>query len=639
MIELKTSNYLKEQLKALPQSQGIYLMKDKNQNIIYIGKAKSLKNRIRSYFSKGNHTYKSNLLSQHIADFDYIITNSEVEAFILEANLIKKHQPKFNIRLKDDKTYPFIKITNEDFPRIIKTRDVKNDGSQYFGPFTNIDALNKILGVLKDIFSYRSCKKSISNKKIKQSLSSKMDYKKTRACLNYHIDKCVGVCIGKVQQSEYQELIDKISLFLLGNNQELIDKIEEIMYNASKEQNFEKAARFRDSVYALKDIAHKQIVSFKENINQDIVSIARDEKESGIQLLCIRNGRLIGQNFYLMDNSYGESDSEILNSFFQQHYKIGAQIPCEILLSVRLNENQKNILVEWLESVKDIKSAKSIKTIKNAKNTKVKIFTQRRGIRKDLIEMSIKNGIENLKKSIIKRDYILNKNKESILQLKKYLNMDNVPSHIEGFDVSNVQGTDAVASMVVFKDGIPSKKEYRKFKIQSVKQIDDFAMIKEVIFRRYKKILDENKKLPDLILIDGGKGQLGAACSILKELGILNHTIKIIGLAKKEEEIFLYNKDLPLIIPKHSKALHLLQRVRDEAHRFALSFHRNLRSKRLTHSILDDISGIGKVKRNMLFKSFGSIEKIKSARIEELILVKGISIKNAKDIKKFLKDK
>jgi excinuclease ABC subunit C len=602
---------LEEHLKLLPDKPGVYMMKDETGEIIYIGKAKSLRKRVRSYFRKGNHTYKTRIMVDFISDIDYILTDTEVEAFILEANLIKKYQPKYNIRLKDDKTYPYIKITlNEDFPRIYKTRIVKNDGGRYFGPYANVDAIYKTIDILKDLFSLRTCKKNLRE-----------DKPEKRPCLNYYIDKCLGPCIGAVSRDTYHKLIKQVVLFLSGHQDELIDRVKEQMYEAAKVKNFERAARFRDAMQALVKISEQQKVMSDKNIDRDVIALARMDEDASIQLLMIRNGRLIDQDYFFMDGSENEEERDIIFSFLQQYYDNAPQIPDEIILSVELIREQKDLLKKWL---------------KGKKGRELKIYLPVRGEKRRLIEMAEQNALENLKKETIKRKYEEARTIKAVSQLGQELELEERPDHIEGFDISNIQGTDPVASMVVFKNGVPSKCDYRRFKIKTVEGPNDFAMMKEVIYRRYSRVVEEGQKLPDLILIDGGKGQLNSSYEVLCKLGLSKQAI--IGLAKREEEVFFPGKKEPVIIPRNSVALYLLQRVRDESHRFAITYHRKLRLRRLTYSMLDDIPGIGPKRRQALLQHFGSLEKIKKAKIGQLKEVEGISSKTARIIYEFLRE-
>ena len=605
-----TNQQIEAQLKELPAQPGVYMMKDETGMIIYVGKAKSLRSRVRSYFRKNNQSYKTQLLLNYIYDFDYIITDTEVEAYILEANLIKKHQPKFNIRLKDDKSYPFIKVTkNLDFPRVFKTRLVKNDGAEYFGPFADVDAIYKTLDVIKDIFQLRSCKKEII-----------AGQPEAKPCLNYHIDKCLGPCIGAVSREEYHELIDQVMLFLSGRQEELKAEVQKMMEKAAQQRNYEKAARFRDALQAFAKLSESQKVMSDKNIDQDVVALVEGENDLAcVQLLLVRNGRLIGQEYFILQGTEEESKAEMMGSFLQQYYEQAAGIPDELLLNTDLA--YRELLEERLAALK---------------SKKVKILLPQKGDKKKMLEMAEKNAAQNLKKEDIRSKYEKQRTSGAVKKLAEILELEKEPHYIEGFDISNIQGTDTVASMVVFKNGRPSKQDYRRFKIESVKGPDDFSSMKEVVERRYARLLREDRKLPDLILIDGGKGQLSAAYEVLKLLGI--EDLAIIGLAKKEEEIFKPGQSEPIIIAHHSPALQLLQRVRDEAHRFALSYHRKLRSRRLTHSMLDEIPGVGEKRRNALLQHFGSLAKIREAKIWQLKEVEGISAKTARKIYDYLRE-
>ncbi len=601
---------LEEQLKQVPDQPGVYRMRDESGVIIYVGKAKSLRNRVRSYFRQGNHTFKTKIMVDHIDDFDYIITDTEVEAFILEANMIKKYQPKFNIRLKDDKSYPFIKITvTEDFPRIFKTRLVKNDGNKYFGPFADVNAIYKTIDVIKDLFQLRTCKKDII-------AGEKAD----RPCLNYHINKCLGPCIGAVSKEDYAELIDQVSLFLSGRQEDLIKEVEAKMQQAAEVKNYEKAARFRDALAAFKRLGEQQKVMSDKNIDQDIVALLTGENgQACCQLLLVRGGRLIGQEYFILEGANAESEANLMSSFLQQYYEQAATYPDELLLNQDLVE--ENLLADRLAQ---------------KKGKQVKINFPQKGAKKRLLEMAERNASQNLKREEIKARYEEKRTSGAVEELGEILELDNPPVYIEGFDISNIQGTNTVASLVVFRNGKSARQDYRRFKIKTVAGPDDYASMREVVERRYTKLLREDLPLPDLILIDGGKGQLNAAYGVLDHLGLGDQPI--IGLAKREEEIFLPGQSEPVIIPLHSTALHLLQRVRDEAHRFAVNYHRKLRSRRLTHSMLDDIPGVGPGRRQSLLQHFGSLGKIRKATIGQLKEVEGISTKTARKIFDYLRE-
>ncbi len=602
--------HIEAQLKELPRQPGVYMMKDETGMVIYVGKAKSLRSRVRSYFRKNNQTYKTQMLVKYIDDFDYIMTDTEVEAYILEANLIKKYQPKFNIRLKDDKSYPYIKVTkNVDFPRVFKTRIVKNDGAEYFGPFADVDAIYKTLDVIKDIFKLRSCKKELDAAN-----------PEAKPCLNYHIDKCLGPCIGAVSKEDYHELIDQVMLFLSGRQEELRKEVEKKMMQAAEERNYEKAARFRDALKAFEKLSESQKVMTDKNIDQDVVALVEGENDTACtQLLIVRNGRLIGQEYFILQGTDEESESEIMGSFLQQYYQQAAGIPDELILNTDLAYQE---LLE--QRLADIKGKKVI------------IHQPQKGDKRKMIEMAERNAAQNLKKEDIRSKYEEKRTSGAVEKLGEVLELETPPYYIEGFDISNIQGTDSVASMVVFKNGRPSKQDYRRFKIKTVEGPDDFSSMKEVVERRYARLLREDKKLPDLILIDGGKGQLNAAFEVLQLLGI--EDLPIIGLAKREEEIFRPGERDPITLPHHTPTLQLLQRVRDEAHRFAVSYHRKLRSRRLTHSMLDEIPGVGPKRRNALLQHFGSLAKIREAKIWQLKNVEGVSAKTARKIYDYLRE-
>lgn len=600
---------LQEKLKILPKQPGVYLMKDKYDEIIYVGKAKVLRNRVRSYFQDSrNHSYKTDIMKQHIADFDYLVTDSEVEALILESNLIKKHQPHFNIRLKDDKTYPFIKVTiKEDYPRVYKTRLVKKDGARYFGPFADVNAVYKTLKILQKLFPIRLCKKRIVDGEFVE-----------RGCLNYHIKKCQGPCVGAISKNEYHQMVREVILFLEGKSDQLIRDLKVRMQQAAEGLDFEQAAFYRDSIKAIEKTTQSQKVVAEDLVDRDVIAVAMEEDKACLQVLIIRQGRLMGQEYFIMEGTAEEELGEVLSAFMKQYYLNQPILPREILLEISVSDEEA--IDEWL---------------RNVAGRKVALHVPQKGMKRRLVEMAQKNAQENLKKEKIKEAFSSDRPLKGVKELQQYLMMEKPPIRIEGFDISHIQGTDTVASMVVFENGKPKKEDYRRFKIQVAEgSPDDFASMNEVVGRRYRRVTEEGLKMPDLILIDGGKGQLNAAINILQDLGIYNQPI--FGLAKREEEVFIPDRSDPIIIPRQSEALYLIQRVRDEAHRFAVSFHRQLRSKRMTHTLIDEIPGVGPKRRQALLQHFGSLEKIRSASIEELCEVEGISQKTAEVIREFL---
>jgi len=596
---------LKEKVKNLPKEPGVYLMKDNLGKIIYVGKAKSLKNRVGSYFQSSKHQrFKTKVLVENIIDFDYIITDTEVEALILENNLIKKYHPKYNIQLKDDKTYPYIKVTlDEVYPRIFKTRIVKSDGARYFGPYTDAKAVNDILELLHDMFKLRTCKRSLTEKKEK------------RACLNFHIKKCVAPCINEISVEEYNRLIEKSIMILEGKEGNLVKELESQMEKAAADLNFEAAAKLRDQIRAIDKVTQKQKIVSDKLINQDIIALAQADNDICVQLLIVRSGRLIGKEDFI----FKESDDlkETLTAFLQQYYDNAYYIPEEILLEIEIEDLE--LINQWLTE---------------RKGSKVELKVPKIGEKKELVQMAYRNARYNLKEYRFKQKFQSLKASTGVVELQEYLGLEEMPYRIEGFDISHVQGTDTVASMVVFENGEPKKSDYRRFKIKHGQGNNDFLSMSEVVTRRYSRLLEGGKKFPDLILIDGGKGQLAAAVEILNNLGRPGE--QIIGLAKREEEVFLPGQSEPIILPRNSQALYLIQRVRDEAHRFAVSYHRKLRSRRLTHSMIDEIPGVGPKRRESLLKYFGSLGKIKQATIEELSEVEGISDKTASQIREYL---
>ena len=595
---------LKEKANNLPHEPGVYLMKNNKGEIIYVGKAKSLQNRVSTYFQNTKHQrFKTTVLVDRISTFEYIVTDTEVEALILENNLIKKHNPKYNIQLKDDKTYPYIKVsTQQNFPRVYKTRVIKNDGARYFGPYTDIRAVNNLLELLHDIYPLRTCKKRNMERQ-------------ERACLNYHIEKCAGPCINKITQEDYNRLIDEVIMLLEGKEKSLIEELETKMESAAKDLDYELAAKYRDQIEAINKLTQKQKVVSEDLVNQDIIAAAKDEEQICLQLLIVRNGRLIGKEDFIFKDE--ESVELAGTAFLQQYYDTAYYVPQEILLEFELQEQE--LIAEWLTE---------------QQNKKIEIKVPQQGNKKELVDMAAKNAYYNLKEHNFKAKMNSLQIGPGVESLGEYLGLDSSPYRIEGFDISHIQGTDTVASLVVFEGGQAKKSDYRRFKIESLEQPDDFAAMEEVIERRYTKLDREEKGFPDLILIDGGKGQLSSAVSILEELG--HGEQNIISLAKREEELFLPGKKEPLLLPKNSEALHLVQRVRDEAHRFAVNYHRKLRSRRLTHSMLDDIAGVGPKRRKKLLKHFGSLQKVKQAGVEELSEVKGVGSKLAQEIKEYL---
>ena len=568
----------------LPNKPGVYIMCDASNTIIYIGKAKNLSKRVKSYFREKLDRPKTQILMSHFDSLEYIITNSEKEALILEATLIKKHRPRYNIQLKDDKRYPYVKITDENFPRLLITRNITKNGV-YYGPFTDVGSVKQTVKFLKSLFKIRTCRN--------------MD----GPCLNSQIDLCYAPCDGKITQEEYKEIINKIDLFFQGKYSTIVKNLKKEMTEAANNEEFEKAAVIRDQISSIEEIMEKQFVDLvDDDLDQDVIAVAQGEDDVVVIIMPIRKGKIVGRDDFLMSGSQYDSSSEIVFAFIQQYYGYNRHIPKQILLDEDIDDKQ--LLEEWLSDLR---------------GNKVHIRVPQKGVKLRLVKMAKKNAeiIKHQKKDM----------KNALVELKKYLKLEKLPHVIEGYDISNISGKFAVGSKVSFQDGKPNKKRYKHFRMETPGP-NDFAMMEELLTRRLK-LIDSDPE-PDLIVIDGGKGQLGMACGVLEKLNLTH--IPIIGLAKEFEEIYLPNTSRPIIIPKNNKALHLLQQVRDESHRFAITYHRKLRSKNIQASSLDDIVGIGKKRKIALLKEFGDIENIKKASIEELAKIDGMSLKTAENV-------
>ncbi len=584
---------LSEKLKNIPTKPGVYLHKNENGKIIYIGKAKNLRNRVKSYFQQKKPVdAKTKAMVEKIADFDFIVVDSEAEALILEDTLIKKYKPRYNILLKDDKSYPYIRVTKEDYPRIFSTRKIIKDGSKYFGPYTDVGYMKKMLRVLRSIFLIRSCKYNLNDENILK--------KKFKLCLDYHIKKCDGPCEGLISREEYNNKIKLAIQVLNGKTSEVKKFLKNEMQKLADEFKFEEAEIIKQRYLVLNDFIEHQKIITTDLIDRDIFGIARIENDVCTLVLKIRDGKLIGKRHFIIPKAKDESNNKILQATIDKLYLESEYIPDEIVLPIEPNE---------IDFIKHLLMQK--------KNSKIEISFPKIGDKKKLVNMANTNAEYILREyhiSLLKREQSVPRVVQS---LQRDLKLNKLPRHIECFDNSHIQGSELVSSCVVFKDGKPSKNEYRKFKIKSVFQNDDFAAMREVIQRRYQRLINENQPLPDLIIVDGGKGQLSSAVKILKELNIYNK-INIIGLAKRLEEIYFPNHSEPLQIPKTSSSLQLIQRIRDEAHRFAITFHRDLREKRTLRSELTEIKGIGEKLANKLLITFESVDKIKTLTIEDL---------------------
>lgn len=615
---------LEDKLKNLPENPGVYIMKDKYDEIIYVGKAINLKNRVKSYFqSYKNQLPKVAAMVERITDLEYIITDSELEALILECNLIKKHRPKYNVMLKDDKQYPYIKITvNEDYPRLLTVRNIKRDGARYFGPYTDVGAVNKTKELLEKLFPIRDCSKNIAKIAGKE-----------RPCLNYHIERCIAPCLGSVSKEEYRKLVDSVIMVLDGKQEEVLKELENKMHKAAENLNFEKAAEIRDNMNSLIKIGEKQKVISSAVTDQDAVAFALEQGQCCIQVFFIRGGKLIGREHFLIEDIKMSDSKEILSSFIKQFYD-SAIIPKEVILQEEIDEI--NIIEQWLSS---------------KRGSKVRITVPKRGEKHKLIEMVSKNAEDTLRLLIEKQKTDEEKTIGACRELKDILQLGKVPLRIESFDISNIQGLFNVGSMIVFEKGRPNNKHYRRFRIKSFEGANDYESMKEIIGRRFYHGIQEREELkaqdkswelgkfsifPDLIMVDGGLGQVNAVQPVLDEMGI---HIPVCGMVKddKHRTRGLVYKGEEIAIPINTNAFRLITNMQDEAHRFAINYHRSLRTKNTVKSALDDIPGVGPARRKALLKHFGSLKRIKSASVEELSQVEGMNSKVAETVYNFFK--
>lgn len=598
---------IKQKLKDLPLESGVYIMKSASGQILYVGKARSLKKRVSQYFANSaNKTEKTIKLVEKIADFEYIITRNEIEALVLENNLIKKHMPPYNILLKDDKSYPFIRInTKQDFPKVEVVRKLKNDGAKYFGPYMQGITSKDITELVESAFCLRSCNHDFSKLP-----------KNHRPCLNYHIKRCLAPCIGLCTKEEYAKQIEEVISFLSGNDKKVSSILNEKMKNAAENEDFELAIYYRKKLEILDKLVRRQVTALPKDFDLDIFAIASNGLNTVIAILFVRGGKLVGGDKQVVSDLAPE-DGVILENFITAYYDKVNYIASEIITASPVDDSE--LLSEYL----------SFK-----KGSKVNVITPHQGVRRQLADMAMGNATDYLEKSLSVKEREDNMTTGAIIQLQEYLHLSKLPSRMECYDISHIQGTDKVASMVVFVNGSPYRAHYRKFKMKYALGNDDFAGLQEALTRRFdelEKSQDESfSTRPDLLVIDGGKGQLSSVVEILESKGIKD--IDIIGLAKREEEVFLPYNSNPVILPRNSYALKVLQRIRDEAHRFAITFHRELRQKRQTHSKLLAIEGVGQKRVKALFDAFKNIENIKNASIEDLCIVKGIDRRSAENI-------
>jgi excinuclease ABC subunit C len=606
-------------LDSAPTKTGCYLMKDVDGKVIYVGKAINLRNRLRSYFhASAMENLKTRQMVRRITDIDWIVVGSELEALILEMNLIKKYRPHFNVRLKDDKRYPYIKVHwAKSFPKLTVTRQMVNDGSRYFGPYTSVWAVHQTLDVLRRIFPYLTCDREITGED-------------KRACLYYDIKLCTAPCIGVINQEDYRQVIDDLCGFLSGRTEPIVSRLQEEMEAAANELQFERAAALRDQVNAIEKVVERQKVVSTEYVDSDVIAMARSNGEACVQVFFIRSGKLIGREYFLLQGAEGSADANVMTGFIKQFYDQASMVPSQVLLPHEIEEAQ--IIKQWLGSRREGES--------------FEILIPRRGQKRELIQLASENAAETLNSLQARWQAEKHRQTEALAELQSALKLSIPPNRIECYDISNTQGTSAVGSMVVFEQGVPSKKYYRRFNIRSVTGPDDFASMEEVLQRRFNRwqaaqeLLDKPGEkvdqsfalLPDLLIVDGGKGQLSRAISVLEKNKLLDR-VPVAGLAKQNEELFIPGQPEPILLPKGSQGLFLLQRVRDEAHRFAITSHRKQRTKTGLASRLDSVVGVGPAKRKALLGKFGSIQKIQAASIDDLVSIPGISESLAHSIK------
>lgn len=610
MAKLNWGENLETKIAKLPESPGCYLMKDEGGAIIYVGKAVNLKNRVRSYFRDTYHTPKVAAMISHIADFDVLLCNTNLEALCLECNLIKHHKPYYNILLKDDKHYPYLRVDlKEPFPRLTLARRMEKDGAKYFGPYIGATAVKQVIDAVRGVFPLRTCKQSLPLKTPR------------RPCINYDIGRCMAPCAGKCTEEAYWDMLDGVLAFLNGDYKQVVDKLQKDMMQAAEKMQYERAALLRDKIRDVQGLMERQIAIRTEQSEQDIIALAQDGMDAMVQIVYVRGGRMLGGDHFALPQEGSEEPGEVLASFLTQYYEDGNLIPRHVLCQA-LPDGAAEQLEQWL---------------RQQKGAAVSLRTPQRGEKHDLVLLAAKNAADALEKRNARAAIKEERTVGAAAALGQILGLDKPPRRIEGYDISNTQGVLSVASMVVFIDGVPAKKEYRHFRIKTVEGANDFASMNEVLHRRFAHGLEEKAQreaagqspiggrfsdLPDLILIDGGPQQLRFAQEALAELGI---QIPMFGLAEVGERIFLPDREEPICLDFHAPELHLVQRIRDEAHRFGITYHRSLRGKAFVHSQLEDIPGIGPKRRKALLTRFGSIKAIRAATMEELLTTPGIS--------------
>jgi excinuclease ABC subunit C len=602
---------IEDKIGNLPLKPGVYLLKDRAGKTIYVGKAKALRNRVRSHFrADPPGDDKHRLMMAKVVDFESIVTDSELEALILESNFIKEHRPRYNVNLKDDKSYPYIRVTKEAYPRILVTRKIVRDGSRHYGPYTDVGNMRQLLAALRRIFPIRACKLLITPGSILK--------KRHRICLQYHIGRCRGPCEGRITEEDYRLIVNQVEAFIQGRNSRLVNDLKARMEELSEKRRFEDAARLRDQIRSVSTFHARQKIVGNPDEERDLATVAVNDGGACGVVFDIRDGKIINRRHFYLEGTESLTEQEVLSGFLKQYYLLADFIPSRVDIPLVIEEQSE--IQEWLTS---------------KKGSPVRLLAPAGGKQGELMAMAARNASLLLDELRLQKSQAAGWIAPSVLALQKDLGLPVPPKRIEAFDISDLFGQDAVASMVLFENGKPLKSGYRKFKIRNVEGIDDFRMMDEVVSRRVSRLLKENRALPDLMLIDGGKGQLSAAVEALRRCGAGEQAV--LGLAKRLEEIFRPGLSDPQTLPKHSPSLRLLQQVRDEAHRFAVTYHRSLHRKRASVSALDAVTGIGEKRRNALLKQFGSVERLKQASTDEIAGVEGMNRKAAERVKEALK--
>jgi len=625
-------------LNSLPHKPGIYLMKDAEGKILYVGKAISLYNRVRSYFQESSDLGpKNRSMVAKVDDIEFLVVKNEVEALVLESNYIKQYRPKYNVLLRDDKNYPYIKVSlTEDFPRVYRVRSFQRDGNRYFGPYTNSGAVDSTLDLLNKLFAFRTCRYDASNWAPPTNAEPPAGWKQrllARPCTQFYIHRCIAPCVGYATREEYDAVIQQVVLFLEGKHEEVVDNLRKKMEEAADNLNFEEAARIRDRIRAVERILERQrIIHTEGQEDQDVIALASEEDETSAQVFFFRGGKLIGREFFILQGTRESSPGEVMSSFLQQFYESSPHIPAEVIVEVEPDD--RAIIQNWL---------------KEKRGGAVTFIVPKRGEKLRLVEMVKQNAQEVLEQQRIKWLTDSQKTQLALEELQDVLNLAAPPMRIECYDISNTQGTNSVGAMVVFEAGRPRPNEYRRFKIKTVAGPNDFASIQEMLRRRFRRQAQQNEErgeeieqevplehdwaMPDLIIIDGGKGQLSAAMEVLQELHI---DVPTTGLAKENEELFIPGSPDPIILPRTSQGLYMVQRIRDEAHRFGITYHRKLRSDRTFKSVLDEIPGIGPKRKQALMKHFGSVRAISDASVDDLATLNGMTREAAEKVKEYI---